>query len=364
MWLKSKSFRFLFVIVSVLVLMLIIFMASKISFIFKPLLMIFNILIIPFMLAGFFYYLLRPLVIFFEKRNINKTISVILIYCVLSASAVVFFIIIWPLLQTQIENFIKSAPELIKGFQVQINKLQENRLVSMFVSSNSDFSTKLSEYLNQAITIASNYISNVFSIITNFVIVIATAPIILYFMLKESDHIPNSILHIIPRRYRRDGKEVINEIDAALSGFIVGRVIITCLLGVLLYIGFMIIGLPYALLLAVIATVLNIIPYIGQFLGAIPCLIVAFIDAPSMIIWVIVVTVIAQQIESSFLSPHIYGKRLDIHPLTTIILLLVAGDIVGILGVILAIPAYMVVKIIVVRIYRLFLADKFEELIE
>jgi predicted PurR-regulated permease PerM len=301
---------------------------------------------------------------YFERRNINKTISIILIYCVLATSAVVFFIIIWPILQTQIENFIKSAPELIKGFQVQINKMQENRLVSMVVSNNSDLSTKLSEYLNQAITAASNYVSNVFSILTSFVIVIATAPIILYYLLKESEHIPTSILHIIPRRYRRDGKEVISEIDAALSGFIVGRVIITCLLGVLLYIGFLLIGLPYSLLLAVIATVLNIIPYIGQFLGAIPCLIVAFIDAPSMIVWVIIVTVIAQQIESSFLSPHIYGKRLDIHPLTTIILLLVAGDILGILGVILAIPAYMVVKIIVVRIYRLFLAEKFEELIE
>jgi predicted PurR-regulated permease PerM len=344
--------------------MLIIFMASKISFIFNPLLMIFNILIIPFMLAGFFYYLLRPLVNYFERMNIHKTISIILIYCVLAASAVVFFIIIWPILQTQIENFIKSAPELIKGFEVQVTKMQENRLVSMVIGNNTDISTKLSEYLNQAITAASNYVSNVFSILTSFVIVIATAPIILYYMLKESEHIPTSILHIIPKRYRRDGKEVIGEIDAALSGFIVGRVIITCLLGVLLYIGFLLIGLPYSLLLAVIATVLNIIPYIGQFLGAIPCLIVAFIDAPSMIIWVIVVTLIAQQIESSFLSPHIYGKRLDVHPLTTIILLLVAGDIVGILGVILAIPAYMVVKIIVIRIYKLFLAEKFEELIE
>jgi predicted PurR-regulated permease PerM len=349
MWLKSKSFRFLFVIISVLILLLIIYMASK---------------ILPFMLAGFFYYLLRPLVNYFEKLNVNKMISIILIYCVLAATAVVFFIIIWPILQTQIDNFAKSAPEFIKGFQVQVNKMQGNRLISMIVGNNADLSTKLSDYLNQAITAATNYISNVFSIITSFVIVIATAPIILYYLLKESEHIPNSILHIIPRRYRSDGREVIGEIDAALSGFIVGRVIITCLLGVLLYIGFIIIGLPYALLLAVIATVLNIIPYIGQILGAIPCLIVAFIDAPSMVVWVIVVTVIAQQIESSLLSPHIYGKRLDIHPLTTVILLLVAGDLAGILGVILAIPAYMVVKIIVVRIYRLFLAEKFEEMIE
>lgn len=364
MLMNSKFVRFFLVVLSLLVIISIIYMTSKISFIFKPIMMIFNILIIPFMLAGFFYYLLRPLVNYFEHRRVHKTLSIILIYIVLAAVVVVFTIIIWPILQTQIENFIKSAPQLIKDFQEQINKMQENRLVSMFVSSNSDFSAKLSEYLNTAITTASNYVSNVFSIITSFVIVIATAPIILYYMLKESSHIPESILHLIPTRYRRDGKEVIGEIDAALSGFIVGRVIITCLLGVLLYIGFMIIGLPYALLLAVIATVLNIIPYIGQFLGAIPCLIVAFIDAPSMIIWVVIVTVIAQQIESSFLSPHIYGKRLDIHPLTTIILLLVAGDIAGILGVILAIPAYMVVKIILVRLYRLFLAEKIEELIE
>ncbi|TXK84606.1 AI-2E family transporter [Paenibacillus sp. N3.4] len=364
MSMNSKFAKFFFTLLTFLIILAIIFMTSKISFVFKPIFLIFNILIIPFMLAGFFYYLLRPLVNYFEIRKIHKTVSIILIYIVLSAIAVIFVIIIWPHLQTQIENFIKSAPQLIKGFQVQINKIQESRLVSMFVSKDSDISAKLSEYLNAAITTASNYVSNVLSIITNFVIVIATAPIILYYLLKESSHIPESILHLIPKRYRKDGKEVIAEVDAALSGFIVGRVIITCLLGVLLYIGFMIIGLPYALLLAVIATVLNIIPYIGQFLGAIPCLIVAFIDAPSMIIWVIIVTVIAQQIESSFLSPHIYGKRLDIHPLTTIILLLVAGDIAGILGVILAIPAYMVVKIILVRIYRLFLADKIEELIE
>ena len=364
MLMNSKFARFFFVVLSLLVVISIIYMSSKISFIFKPVMMIFNILIIPFMLAGFFYYLFRPLVNYFEDRKVHKTVSIILIYVVLVAAAVLFAIIIWPLLQIQLENFIKSAPQLIKGFQEQINKMQENRLISMFVSSNSDLSTKLSEYLNTAITMASNYVSNVFSIITSFVIAIATAPIILYYLLKESSHIPDSILHLIPTRYRQDGKEVIGEIDAALSGFIVGRVIITCLLGIMLYIGFMFIGLPYALLLAVIATVLNIIPYIGQFLGAIPCLIVAFIDAPSMIIWVLVVTVIAQQIESSFLSPHIYGKRLDIHPLTTIILLLVAGDIAGILGVILGIPAYMVVKIILVRIYRLFLAEKIEELIE
>ncbi|UVI31640.1 AI-2E family transporter [Paenibacillus spongiae] len=108
----------------------------------------------------------------------------------------------------------------------------------------------------------------------------------------------------------------------------------------------------------------NLIPYIGPILGAIPCVIVAFTDSPSMVAWVLIVTIVAQQVEGNLLSPLIYGKRLEIHPLTTIILLLVAGKIAGILGFILALPFYMVVKIIVVRIYRLFLAEKVEELVE
>jgi predicted PurR-regulated permease PerM len=132
----------------------------------------------------------------------------------------------------------------------------------------------------------------------------------------------------------------------------------------MMYIGFLLIGLPYSLLIAIIATVLNIIPYIGPVLGAIPCILVAFIDSPTMVLWVLIVVVIAQQVESSLLSPHIYGKRMDMHPLTTIIVLLVAVEVSGIVGIILSLPIYMVVKIIVVRIYRLFFADRVEELVD
>ncbi|SDC92115.1 Predicted PurR-regulated permease PerM [Paenibacillus sp. UNCCL117] len=356
--------RFLQVCLGIIAVLLIIFLTSKISFIFKPLFTTVNLLIVPFMLSGFFFYLLRPLVLFFEKQRMHKALSILLIYFVLAGSVVLFFILIWPTLQTQVQNFAESAPELIEDFGVQIDNLQKNRLISMLTPGQSDLSAKLSEYLNMLITAASDYVTRVVGVVTSFVIVVATVPIILYYMLKDGEHIPSSILHLIPRRYRRDGREVLLEIDSALSGFIIGRVIITGLLGVLLYIGYLIIGLPYSLLLALIATVLNIIPYIGPLLGAIPPLIVAFTVSPMMVFWVLVATLIAQQIEDNLLSPQIYGKRLDIHPLTTVILVLVAGGVAGLLGVILAIPAYMVVKIIFARIYNLFLADKVEELVE
>jgi predicted PurR-regulated permease PerM len=356
--------RFFKVCLSIICLLLIVYLTAKVDFLFKPLFALFNVLIVPFMLAGFFYYLLRPLVTYLTERKLNKIAAILLIYLVLTAIVVLFLIVVWPMLQTQLTNFIDSAPKLIQDFQDQIKSLQKNRLVSMLVSNESDISTKLSEYLNKGISAASTYVSSVVAMITSFVIVVATAPIILYYMLKESDHIPSSVLHIIPRRYQKEGKEVISEIDDALSGFIVGRVTITCLLAIMMYIGFLLIGLPYSLLLAAVSFILNIIPYVGPILGAVPVIIVAFIDSPTMVIWALIVVLLAQQIESSVLSPFIYGKRLDMHPMTTIILLLAAGDIAGILGVILAIPAYMVVKIIVVHIYQLFFAEKVEEFIE
>lgn len=129
-----------------------------------------------------------------------------------------------------------------------------------------------------------------------------------------------------------------------------------------MYIGFLIIGLPYSLLLTVVSFFLNFIPYIGAVLASIPVVIIGFIESPSIAIWSLVVIIIAQQIQDNILTPVIYGKQLDIHPLTTIVLILVGGDFFGILGILLAIPAYMIIKIIVVRIYEMFLAEKVDEL--
>ncbi|MBP1990050.1 AI-2E family transporter [Paenibacillus eucommiae] len=358
---QSRFFR---ICLGIIALLLIVFLTSKVSFLFNPLVTMFNILIVPFMLAGFFYYLLRPIVSFLSRKKINKILAILLIYFLLAAVVVGFLIIVWPPLQKQIENFVDGAPQLIAGFQEQINKLQENRIVSMFTKENSDISSKLSEYLNKGITVASNYIVNLVSVFTNFFIIVASVPIILYYMLKESDRIPTLMLNVTPKRYRHDGKEVIKEIDSALSKFIVGRVVIMSILSVMMYIGYLIIGLPYALLLSVIGFVLNIIPYFGALLGAIPVLIVAFIHSPTMALWALIVITITQQIEGNLISPNIYGKSLDIHPLTTIVLLLIAGEIAGFLGIILAIPAYMIAKIIIVRVYHLFLEEKVEELIE
>lgn len=354
---QSKYFR---TSIGIILFLLILYLGSKISFLFQPLVSIFKMLLAPMALAGFFFYLLRPIVDHLERRKIKRGLGVLMIYFVFAGLFAIFILLVWPTLKDQIENFILNAPNLVNDIQKQVDQLQNNSFLSRFMPSESELYNRVMEYVNQAMSWLSTSISNLITVISNIFIVIATVPIILYYMLKESGKLPLKLLGVLPRRYRRDGQEVLSDIDSALSSFIIGRVMLNLILSVMMYIGFLIVGLPYSLLLTIISFILNFIPYVGALLAAIPVLIVGFIESPGIALWSLVVIVIAQQVQDNILTPVIYGKQLDIHPLTTIVLLLVGGDFYGILGVLLAIPAYMVVKIVVTRVYELFVAEKVE----
>jgi predicted PurR-regulated permease PerM len=354
---------FLYKCACVISVLLIIYMVHKVNFIFIPLIKVFNMLLVPFVIAGFFYYLLRPVVYLLDKRKLSRTLAVILIYvCIILLIALLIFAV-WPTLQKQITDFIKNVPQLIQGLGNQISLLQESSYFSA-ISTDSGLSQKLSEYANQGFSYVMNYTNRVFGFISDFIVVIGTFPIILFFLLRESEKAPQIILRIIPRSYRTDAKEAISEIDSALSGYISGRMISTSLLGVMTYMVFMIIGVPYAMLLSIVLAIISFIPFIGSFLGAIPPLIVAFTQSPEMALWVIAGVFICQQIQDNVLSPFIFGKKLDIHPFTTIIILLIAGSLAGIMGMLLALPVYMIIKIIAVHIYQLFYAEKVHEMTE
>lgn len=355
---QSKYFR---TCLGIIALLLIIYLGSKISFLFNPIVSIFNMLLMPVAISGFFYYLLRPIVDYLERRKIKRPLGVFMIYFVFAGLFAIFILLVWPTLKEQIENFIENAPNLVDDLQKQMNHLGQNPFWSRFMPSESEIYSSLMDYANKAMTTISNSITNLITVVSSFVVIIATVPIIMYYMLKEKNKFSFKLLGILPRRYRKDGQEVLSDIDNALSNYIIGKVLLNLVLSVLMYIGFLIIGLPYSLLLTLISFVLNFIPYVGALLAAIPVVIVGFIESPSIAIWSVVVIVIAQQIQDNILTPVIYGKQLDIHPLTTIVLLLVGGDFYGIVGVLLAIPAYMILKIIVVRVYELFLAEKIED---
>jgi len=122
--------------------------------------------------------------------------------------------------------------------------------------------------------------------------------------------------------------------------------------GILAYIGFLIIGLEYALILSIFIMITNVVPFLGPFIGSIPAVIIGLLDSPLTMLIVIILIIIVQQIESMLISPQIMGRKLSLSPLAIIVIVLVSGRLGGLLGIILAIPTFTVLKIIVNHIYE------------
>ncbi len=354
----AKLNNFIRVCLAILLVLGIVYLGSRVDFLFTPILSLFSVIIVPLMLAGFFYYLLRPLIDTLEKYKLNRSLAIIIVYVVILVLLFAFIIGVWPSLRTQLVNFVDNMPNLIASLNQQLLKLEDNEFLSALIPADANPASTLTDYLNKGFTLLTNYVSGLLSFVSNFAIILFTFPIMLFYMLKEGGKFGRKIVSFFPKKYREERTTMMTEIDSALSGFIVGRVLVNLALGVLMYIGFLIIGLQYALLLTVIAVVMNFVPFIGAILSSIPIFIIGFIQSPSIAVWSIIIVLVAQQIQDNLIAPYIFGKKLDIHPLTTIILVLVGGDLGGIIAILLIIPLYMIVKIVLTKAYYLFVKQR------
>jgi len=144
--------------------------------------------------------------------------------------------------------------------------------------------------------------------------------------------------------------------DTQVGSYIQGQIIVATCIGLLLFIGYLIIGLDYAITLAIIAAVTSVIPYLGPMIAIIPAIIIALVESPFMLVKLAIVWAAVQFLEGNLISPNIMGRTMKIHPLTIIVVLLIAGNLFGIIGVILGIPGYAILKVFVTYLY-----DKFRE---
>lgn len=131
--------------------------------------------------------------------------------------------------------------------------------------------------------------------------------------------------------------------------------------GFAMSIGYWMTGLPYIWLLGFIAGVANIVPYVGPFIGVVPAVLVALSISWKMVIGIVITMAIVQQVNGSIIYPALIGKSLKIHPLTVMLLLLGAGNLWGIVGMIIVVPVYAIARTIILYAYKLHLAQRKEQ---
>ncbi|MBU2661178.1 AI-2E family transporter [Bacillus licheniformis] len=331
---------------------------TKTSYIFTPIIVLLKTISLPIILTGIVFYLLNPIVDFLERRRIKRIYSILLLYLLIIGLITITIVSIIPFLKEQIMSLIDNIPRYVDIVENQTKQLIGSNFVNQAQQTMniniSDLATKVSDQAATIVNSTFTGVGNFIGALTEIIISIVTVPFILFYLLKDGKKLPVYILKFVPTRLKEQTYTVLSEMNHRLSSYIRGQIIVSFCIGFLLFIGYLIIGLDYASLLAIIAACTSIVPYLGPTIAITPAIIIAIVTSPLMLLKLVIVWTIVQLIEGKLISPQIMGKNLHIHPITIIFLLLTAGKLFGVVGIILAIPGYAVAKVITTHLFDWF----------
>ncbi|WP_057736567.1 AI-2E family transporter [Liquorilactobacillus uvarum] len=360
---KSRWIRFLggnnliFTLVTLGLMATVIFLFDKISFIFKPLGIIAGTVLPPLIFGVVIYYLLNPLVKLLEKK-LSRAWVITVIYVLILVLLAIGGIQLLFLVQDQATELLKRFPEILKGFQNNFDSATKNlpfaNEVNQLVKSVDLNSNKIGDFSSKYFSDGLKGFGGVFSAVTTIFLTILTGPIVAFFLLKDKEKFYNFVKKIVPPFFRNDFNELFKIVDQQIGGYLKGQIVASIILGILYWPAFLLIGLNYAGAISLAAGILCIIPYIGPFAVFIPGLIVAFQTSFMMAVKFVVVWFVIQFLHGELVVPRVMGDKVQLHPITVLLVLLVMGDLMGLVGVIFGIPIYCLVKVLVIYLFRNF----------
>lgn len=275
-----------------------------------------------------------------QKKGIPRGVSTAILYIILiMLIATVGMTGLKPIIQ-QTDNLLEVLPRFIEKGMVT------TRLINP--SFETALTGQLSNTSHQIMTTTLGIFSNTFFIITILVFT--------FYLLVEFDEVKKLFILAFPSRLRKEASLLVSSTEELLGAYVRGQLLLGLVIGTLTFLGLSLLGLDFALPLAIFAGVLEMVPMIGPILSAIPALIVAIPSGPWSVVGVALLYTLIQQTENNFLVPKVMQKTVGLNPLITLIILLTGGSLFGLAGIILAIPTTLVLYLVLV----VFFNDLFE----
>jgi predicted PurR-regulated permease PerM len=300
----------------------------------------------PFLLAAALAYLANPLVNAFERREIPRSLAIILVYTVFVVAAVLTIYGLIPAWTRELNAVLLNLPLMAQ--QIERSTLNwVNNLVRL----------PGSELLKEVITVSIHrgemILENLSARVLDSLLGLfprafnlILAPFLAYYLLRDQELIRTTLLSLVPHDKRHDVQDVLREVNRVIAGFLRGQIIVSIFVGSFIGLALLLLRVDYALLIGAFAGLLDIIPYFGPIIGAIPAVALALLKSPVTALWVIVAFVVANQIESMVLQPRIVGGHVGLHPLTVIFAILAGGKLLGIWGMLVAVPLTAAIKVL------------------
>lgn len=303
------------------------------------------------LLAFVIYYIMAPMVDFLERRGLSRQIATVLpflsVIVIFSVAAQLFI----PVLLDQINSLKFDFPKYLDASTQFLSNLESraNTIISAIypVDIRGNIKPKI-------MTLAEDFFKNLPDYISQSLTIFFLTPFLAFFMLLDGRDFVRKIIALVPNNYFELALNLNHQISAQMGGFIRARVLESILIGFVIWSGLMLLDFPYALILAVFAGVMNVIPYLGPFIGLAPALIICFSQAhpSSTLLWVIFIYALAQVLDIILIIPFVVAKIVDLHPVTVVLAVIVGSQVMGILGMIISIPLFSALKVSTTAIYK------------
>lgn len=318
--------------------------AIGISYMFFDILML---LVISLLIAM----ILDPLVKVFERNGFSRIISVFFVFLL---SAIIIFIGLYFLIPKIIAQMNAIADALSKeNVDTLVLQIEEALQETIPFIQPAEVVSKLTEMASDLIFSSINNISNIVSSIVSIVSISVIVPFMTFFILKDNQFLQKSLVDIMPNKYFEMTYQVIHKIRLQLGRFVRGWLLDAMIVGVLSAVGLSILGIKNSITIGFIAGVGHLIPYFGPVVGGLPAVIISIIQFGdfSMFPSIIIMFTIVYTIDNGFIQPNVFSKSTDMHPLMIIVLILAGSELMGLLGMLLAVPVATVVKTATREIY-------------
>ncbi|HZM24007.1 MAG TPA: AI-2E family transporter [Anaerolineales bacterium] len=295
---------------------------------------------------------IRPMVEWLQRRGISRIAGVIIIYFLLAAFAIGILALVFPLIADQTTQLSQNLPqyysEIRRALVNSNNRLLQNiasRLpaqLSLFLSANPNAGVDVLNQVTQTVYYANLVVKWILSILAIFLLA--------YYWTQESSQVVRTLIRLVPLHRRHETQEFIQLAERKIGGYIRGQGILCLVVGFAAFVFYTLIGLPYTLVLAIFAGIMEMIPVFGPALGAIPALLAALSIDPGKAIWVLVATGLIQMMENLFLVPRIMKNSMGVNPIIILLSLVAFGSVFGFAGALLALPLAAMIQLVLDRI--------------
>lgn len=325
----------------------------------------------PFFLAFFIAYLLRPVINFIESRlklsRFKRLISIVIVYAGVLGFILISFIYVTPRVYDSIIKLLGGLPVYIMNLNDWItSNIFQNEWAEKYEIARhaEEFFMSLSLQISEITTFVLNNLAALFINLTSTLINIVLGTVISVYMLKDKEKLAEGgkrlLRAILPQGRAERTVDSIRQIDSVFSKYFAGIIFDSLLVGLICFCGLLLLNAPNALLASVVVGVSNVIPYFGPLVGMIFVTLITLFVSPAQAFWVFLFVFLLQQFDGHYMGPKIYGSKVGINPLWVILAILIGGGTFGVLGMIIAVPVFAVVKTAIDTFIDRKLAEKAE----